>query len=330
MVPASGQAGTVVTITGVNLRAYGTEVVAVTLAGVNVTEIVAESDAEVVVAAADGAQGTGDIVLTSDIGSTVTGVDAWAYLTLGFISSVSPASGREGTTVQISGVRLCGGGSAVTNVTLAGQPAAVQPGGDCGVVRVTAPDFGANVTGDVVLLSDTGAVVTHAASWTFIATGAITDVSPTAGQENTVVNITGVGLFGGGTGVSAVTLAGVGAFVVSATDTFVVVRAFPGPLAGALGDVVITGNTGSVLTRLVDGFTYSAIRSVEPASGQRGTIVNISGTACAGCKILILSDDRLVNTTRCGVSNFFHRSACHVRYLRIKCCMPVEPTRAPA
>ena len=47
---------------------------------------------------------------------------------------------------------------------------------------------------------------------------------------------------------------------------------------GGAGDIIITGSTG-VVTRQIDGWFYSLIESVSPASGQRGTIVTISGQA---------------------------------------------------
>jgi mucin-19 len=278
--PSSGQVGTRVTISGTALRGYGGQVVSASLVGV--AGIVRnESDTSVIVEAADG-PGTntqGPVVLTADSGAVVTAANSFTYLTPGFITDVSPSSGVAGTVVTILGVALCGGGNFVQNVSLAGFGAIVSSGSSCGRVVVTSVDYGANVGGAVLLTADTGAVVSRANSWTYISSGNISSVSPTAGQVGNTVTIFGSRLFGGGTGVSSVTLAGVGAIVQSATDNQVVVTVVA--LGSGRGDVVVTGNGGAVV-RLVDGWAYSAIDSVTPASGQRGTIVTIRGFALFG------------------------------------------------
>jgi hypothetical protein len=82
--------------------------------------------------------------------------NAWTYRPLGSIESVQPRTGRVGTIVTIFGFSLCGGGTSVAEVLLAGFAATIR-GGDCGQVLVEAQDFGANVQGAVTVTSNTGA-----------------------------------------------------------------------------------------------------------------------------------------------------------------------------
>lgn len=123
----------------------------------------------------------------------------------------------------------------------------------------------------------------QADSWTYIAQGFISSSLPSAGQGGTTVTIVGSRLFGGGSAIDRVTLAGIPATLISGNNTHVVVTANAGPLSTAtpVGDVVVIGDT-SVSTRLVGGWTYSEIESVTPAFGQRGTRVTISGVRLLG------------------------------------------------
>ena len=103
-------------------------------------------------------------------------------------------------------------------------------------------------------------------------------MQPSAGQGGTLITLTGERMLGGATGVSSVSLADVPAFVESATDTEIVIRAFDGPADGAVGDIVIVGLSG-VTVRKINGWTYSGVTSVSPNHGQRGTLVTIKGIA---------------------------------------------------
>ena len=160
--PASGQYGMRVTIDSTALRGYGLSVVSASLVGLS-AQIWQQSDTSVVVAAANGplSQTQGAVVFTADTGATVSRSNSWTYIVPGTISEVSPTTGYGDTQVTILGMELCGGGSNVVNVTLAGFAADSVSATLCsGRVVVTARDLGANVTGDdVVLISNTGAIV---------------------------------------------------------------------------------------------------------------------------------------------------------------------------
>ena len=85
-------------------------------------------------------------------------------------------------------------------------------------------------------------------------------------------------MLGGGAEASSVTLAGEAAFISSSTATKVEIIAVSG--AAGTGDVVITSNTGAVVTS-VNGFTYTTagvIATVTPNFGQVGTGIRWSST----------------------------------------------------
>ena len=71
---------------------------------------------------------TGDVVLTSDTGSTVTLADGWEQLDDGEITDVEPAKGHFGTEVTISGTNLLGGADDLASITLAGETASYTAG----------------------------------------------------------------------------------------------------------------------------------------------------------------------------------------------------------
>lgn len=133
-------------------------------------------------------------------------------------------------------------------------------------------------TGDVVLVSASGALVTLTDGWEYLEPGNITAISPTLGHEGTLVTIVGANLRMGGARVDTVYLAGVEVdTVVNHTDDVVIVRASPGN--ASMGDVVIVSDTGATTT-LAGAWTYvqqGAIVSVTPQTGQLGTRVTIRG-----------------------------------------------------
>jgi hypothetical protein len=111
------------------------------------------------------------------------------------------------TRVTISGTRLRGGGASVVGVTLAGVAVSFIPSeSNTEVVAVAAR--GAPGSGDIVLTSSSGAVITRAGGWTFLTEGDILSVVPGAGHAGTRVVVQGINLLGGATNVTSVTLKG--------------------------------------------------------------------------------------------------------------------------
>lgn len=296
--PASGQLGTIIVISGSALRGTGSNVSQVFLGDAE-AEIVAESDDEVTIIATQGTdvETTVDVKLISSSGAIVTGSNDFKYLLPGVIKLVNPDSGQKDTEVTITGERLCGGGDEVANVTLAGLNAdVVNP--NCNLIQVKANELGAEVIGDVVVISNTGATVTLEEAFEYLGAGNITSVSPNAGQGTTVVTIDGNELLGGGSEVVSVTMAGVVAQVISDKTNAdqLIVRANVGPTAegSETGDVVVTGDTGVQITA-INAFTYSTVTAIEPAVGQGGTEVTITGVA------LLATGDDIATVTLNGV-----------------------------
>ncbi|EGD82391.1 hypothetical protein PTSG_13198, partial [Salpingoeca rosetta] len=283
-VPSSGREGTRVTINGTSLRGGGASVANVTVVDVPAT-IVSENDTEVVVVLGQGVDAitVGNIVVTSSNGAIITKVNAFTYVDYGEILTVDPSSGQAGTVVNIAGVNLCGGGSAIAAATLAGFEATVVSD-NCNLPRLEAGDLGASTVGDVVLIADTGAVVVATNAWEQLSAGNITSVSPGTGQAGTLVTIRGTNILGGGSSATSISLSGVPASIVGTpTSTQAVVRVNPGPnsRSEAVGDVTIVGNNG-VTVRKLDAWTYSVVDSISPGSGQGGTRVTIDGVGLLG------------------------------------------------
>lgn len=283
--PASGQRGTVVTIAGVGLFGGGTAVTNVTLGGIAALVASQNASTVVVVATAASAQANGSVVVTSDIGATVTLSTAWEYIEEGVISAVSPTSGQRGTIVTISGTNLLGGGTSAVVLLGANASESIVSQNNTHVIVVAATSDAA-AAADVVLTADTGAIVARTAVWTHLADGVVTSVVPALGQTGTTVVISGARLLMGSTDLASVTLAGVAATYATGTgsDAVVTVRVATGGTAGALGDVVLTALSGASVTA-TDAFTYldeGAIDRVVPARGQAGTRVSINGTNLLG------------------------------------------------
>ncbi|MEC8484235.1 MAG: IPT/TIG domain-containing protein, partial [Pseudomonadota bacterium] len=145
------------------------------------------------------------------------------------------------------------------------------------VVTVVANEQRTPGAGDVIIVSNTGSVITEVDGWTYFDSGEIISITPAIGQQGTQVVIEGSTLLGGGSAIVSVTICGIAATVTNSNDTEV--RAIVGPNTPQTGDVVLNAETGAVIA--ASGiFTYgneSSIEAVTPNFGQEGTIVRISG-----------------------------------------------------
>ncbi|MAE46192.1 MAG: hypothetical protein CMJ86_04790, partial [Planctomycetes bacterium] len=306
--PSEGQIGTVVTIRGANLLSGGTEHTEVQLKDVEASSISETSDSTVIVVAASGDAGTGDVLLISDTGSIVTLTDGWEYFEGGVIDDVTPGSGQTGSLVVITGERLLGGGESVGSVTLAGETVESIEGANDTVVTVVASGSGSAKVGDVVVQADTGATVTSEDAWAYLAPGNITSVTPGSGQYGTRVTIVGNRLLGDGDAVASVTLAGVEAEISNSNATHVeVVAAASGAISG---DVVVVSDTG-IIVETSGAWEYKSvgfIASADPNQGVEGTTTTIYGSDLRG------HGSEVISVTLAGVAadivvetNFFVR-----------------------
>jgi hypothetical protein len=279
--PSSGHEGTKVEIVGVNLFAGGSELVQVTLAGIDATIVTQAVDTVTLVATASEAN-VGDVVLQSESGAAVTRRNGWEYVEIAEIASTpSPSSGQAGTSIAIGGSGLLMGGSLIASVTLAGiEVKEIVSAADNEVVVIAAAHTDEE-EGVIVLIADTGAITTGG-TFSYLAPGAIGAPSPDAGQYGTQVTFEGSGMLQGGESFETVSLNNVDAEIVSGTDTKIVVTANIGEVG--VGDVVVVTDSGATLS-LEDGWTYNedgVIEAVEPTSGQTGTVITISGSRLLG------------------------------------------------
>ena len=282
LVPSSGQVGTRAVIEGVWLLGAGSSIVSITLGAVEVDDYANVTESTIDIVAAKSTAGTVDVLLTANTGARVTKVGTWEYLDQGEITLMSPNSGQAGTVVEIYGQRLFGGGATVFSVTLAGTPVADVLLETSTLITVEA-NSGSPGNGHVIVVSDTGAIVTLENGFTTYVDGEITDVSPNEGQIGTEITISGTGLLGLGKNVTSLTLNSVPILtLLSYNDTMMVVVAnYSIPTSGA---IVITADTGAYITK-PNAWTYlqtSAIVSVQPDFGQYGTQVLIQGTDLLG------------------------------------------------
>ena len=314
--PSTGQYGTRVAVTGTNMLGGGQKIVSVTLDGVQVETIkpTLNQDETINVVVATGTQSSsaGAVVLVADSGATVSRSASFAYLRAGAVKSVKPAVGQGGTVVVISGTGLYGGGTKTISVLLGGSGAAIEAHSDTSI-RVKAAISKRVDGGDVVLTSDSGAVVTALKAWSYAEPGLIKSLTPAYGQLNTKVTLIGERLLGGGSKVTKLTFGETTAEVLdinidgSSVDS--IVARVPGGAPRTWG-VEIVSDTGA-LVAAVDVWTYQPngkIVSVVPPVSHEGTTVTVRGTRlkCSGsnvtsvklanvaAKIVSFSDDSVV------------------------------------
>ena len=223
--PARGQLNTVVTIVGTELFGQGLYLVNVTLAGV-AAQIVNQSNTEVIViASASDGTNVGTVELTSDTGAVVSVSNAWKYVNVGDVTGVSPNNGQLNTLITITGTDLMAGGNGLVAVSLAGVAVKELVSNSSTEVVVVANFSATTGAGDILFESENGASVLLEDGFTYVAVPNITDVSPAVGQTNTIVTISGTGLFAGAENITTVTLNNVDAEILSRSDDQVIVQA---------------------------------------------------------------------------------------------------------
>ena len=283
------------------MRGGGSNVASVSLCGIEVAEIVDESDTSITVIAAQSTKAIshGDVVITSESGAIIVQSKGWSYVVPGHVSSVKPALGQFGTRVTLSGKHLIENNVGVHSVKLAGVLVNEVTFASDTEIRVIAAEA-SNVAGTNNIVLKSGASITSEQTFTYIHRGVIDTVSDnagkSAGQEGTKVTISGQNLLGGGSTVYDVTLAGTSAQLVKTTKgrsrraegkmqfDIQVVANRPSDTDSHTGNVVVISDTGASTTK-INGWTYlahSAIFQLNPSSGQYNTRVDIQGLRLFG------------------------------------------------
>ena len=282
--PTQGRQGDFVTVHGENMLQGGGGVATVFLGDIPALKVVVGLDDFIQFRAGRSSQGTTTtITIISDSGATLHSSLTFQYLEPGTLSGTLPAEGQNGTRVTVHGTGFTTGGT-VSRVSLAGVVATVNDSVEGTSLTVAAgrPDTFGSFSGPVVVEMTTGTVIYGSTNFTYLSEGVIFTAEPQQGQVGTVVTIRGEGLFGGGSELAAVYLAGVEAGVnVSETeDSSVSVTAMDGGSSRQTGDIVLVSNTGAHI-RKINAWTYveaGTIAGIQPEEGQFGTEITIEGT----------------------------------------------------
>jgi len=286
--PIIGQDGTFINITGTSLYPDGDTLTSVTLAGVAAT-ILNYSTGFIQLRAGRPAileSFDGPVVITAESGAILSSTTNFTYLQEGIIFSVTPSQGQNGSMVEIKGQDLFGGGTSLDYVQLAEVTAAsIDPTSNSTCVRVTAREnpssFNDSITGDILLISNTGARVRRINGWTYVQRGVINSITPPSGQYGTAISIIGERLLSGSTGIPEVTIGGVAVDITASTNTII-----NGTVDNPSGDdafngtVLITSSDGGILmTNFVWVFNQrGVIANFTPTTGGNGEVIYITGT----------------------------------------------------
>lgn len=255
--PASAAVGSTIVLKGANL----TGATAVTLNGIAMTSVNVASDTQITAVVPSGAT-TGPLRVTTPNG---TGTSFTNFVVTPSITSFTPASGPEGTSVTINGEGFSGvptvkfGGVTATGVAVNSvqQLVAVVPAGA--------------ITGTITVTTSSGSVNS---STNYSVTPAITSFGPSAGPAGTAVTINGTSLGS----VTAIQFNGVPASYGIINSNQIVATV---PAAATSGPVSVITSSGTATT--ASSFTVTPIiTSIQPTSGPEGTSVTIAGGGFAG------------------------------------------------
>lgn len=264
--PASGPAGTTVTLSGANFA--GTTAVTFNWTAAASLQVVSDTT---LTADVPGGAPSGPIYVTNGAG---IGASATSFTPtsngLPTVSAFSPTSGPAGTTVTVTGNNFTG----TTGVTLNGVPAGFFRGASDTQLTVVVP--GGEVNGPISVTNTSGS---GASGNTFTGQPQVNSFTPSSGSVGTSVTVTGINF----TGVTQVTFNGAPAasFQVMADTQLTAVV----PSGATVGPIFVTsaGGTGGSQQQFSENSTAPpTVSSFTPTSGTPGTQVTINGTNFTG------------------------------------------------
>jgi FG-GAP-like repeat/IPT/TIG domain/Secretion system C-terminal sorting domain len=274
--PNIGTAGTVVTITGVNL----TGVSSVSFGDSAATSFTVVSPTTVTATVGGGATGAVSLLAVTGAAS----LSGFTYGTPPVINSFSPDSGASGATILIKGTGFTG----ANTLSFGGTPAntfavlsdsvisAVVGVGSSGMVGVTSPAGSASLAGFSFI-------------YTAIPPVQLVSFNPTSAGPGANITITGQHL----SGITSISFGGtpVLSFRVLSDS---VINVTLGP--GSSGDLLVNGNNG---TDSLTGFLYLTppppppivqISAFSPISGPKGATIDITGRGLTGATSVSFGD----------------------------------------
>ena len=285
--PLRGQNGTRVNLLGMRFH-NGEGIRRVTLAGVEATIEGTPGATSIMVRAGRPSRlesFQGPVIVESSLGTITEGTTNFTYLEEGLILSVTPTRGQNGTNVYIEGERLFGGGASVQSVYLAGVMATVEAMTSTSI-NVTAGGQIDATTGDILIVSNTGAYMRRINGWTYVQQGVINAIEPPQGQYGTRITIMGERLASGGDLVQQVFIDNVLANGVVSIDNGTVVARAGEPQDGEAfnGTVTLISNNGGRLESDIEWsyLNQSTITDVTPQNGTGNTSVTVRGTRLLG------------------------------------------------
>ena len=233
---------------------------------------------------------TGRVTLEADTGALVESSNTFAFAD---ITSVTPQRGQPGTIVTISGVALLSGYTMATpTVYLSGVQAtllsysstrvvvrAANPPPPVGSGMMSTLDDLFGMAGDIsivvtsTLTNLTTFSVSVESSWTYLAPGEITGISPSFGQFRTRIEINGTNLLGYGSSLLNATIEDVNAIIVSnATSQVVLLAPDLGPNQQN-ATIILFSDSGAVIIgeNLFDYREQGVVLNTDPSQGQNGT-----------------------------------------------------------
>jgi hypothetical protein len=257
--PASGPAGTSVTISGTSFTGASS----VTFNGTAATFTVTSSTA--IQATVPAGATSGPIGVTTP-GGTATSSTAFTVLSPPTISNFTPTSALAGASVTISGSNLTG----ATAVAFNRSAATFSVTSDT-TIQTTVP---AGATTGPLSVTTPGGTVTSANNFTVLVAPTIASFTPASGPAGTAVTISGTNFIGA----TAVSFNGTAAAFTVTSDTSIQATVAAGTTTGPVSVTTPGGTVTSASTFVV----APTIASFTPASGPAGTAVTISGTNFTG------------------------------------------------
>ena len=218
------------------------------------------------------------------------------------INSITPSMGQRGTRVVIESDNLLGFGEGDITFkrVLVGNRSA-----DIDMASSNMTHILARISSDEIDSTCSSCVIVNTTQsidgvgydgpytysdtlWTQLEDGIVTEILPPAVQIGGTLRICGERLLGGGSSVSSISIAGQNVVLSDMTPNpnsdnnteciEAVVPDIPNPENGVSGDIIIEADTGALVENLPDIiFTYATITAVNPAEGQVGTEVTITG-----------------------------------------------------
>ena len=261
----------------------------VTIGGVNVTQLIAVSDKEVVVETPPGVDPAAPIVVSTTDGSVVassTSAATLQYQPLPTVTSVSPDWNAVDipAPVTVTGQNL----TETTNVLVGGLPVTDKTvNAVAGTVTFTPPAIPKAGPAKLSFTNSAGGVdYSVVVPLNIVTTPIVTKLAPVTGPAGTDVLVTGTGLASGTT----VTFGGQPASCTVVKNYVTWSCTAPAGVADGPADVVVTNGVGASLTSVKSVFTYTtgtpsnppsklapAVAGLAPAYGTTGSTVALKG-----------------------------------------------------